>query len=74
MPLIMSENARADLEEMQKYSRFPTGVGRIDRGECPRDATTAVTCMFCLSGHLLECHYPRSCEEAECSHRGPAEE
>ena len=24
--------------------------------------------MFCMTGHLLECHYPQSCEEANCSH------
>ncbi len=24
--------------------------------------------MFCTTGHMLECHYPMSCSEAECSH------
>lgn len=24
--------------------------------------------MFCMTGHLLECHYPYSCEEVNCSH------
>lgn len=24
--------------------------------------------MFCPYGHLTECHYPLSCEEAQCSH------
>lgn len=24
--------------------------------------------MFCMTGHMLECHYPMSCSEAECSH------
>jgi len=24
--------------------------------------------MFCTYGHMLECHYPQTCSEAECSH------
>jgi len=24
--------------------------------------------MFCLTGHMLECHYPWRCSEVECSH------
>ena len=24
--------------------------------------------MFCSFGHMLECHYPMSCEEAVCAH------
>lgn len=24
--------------------------------------------MFCMTGHVLECHYPLGCEEAQCSH------
>lgn len=24
--------------------------------------------FFCMTGHLTECHWPMSCEEAECAH------
>lgn len=24
--------------------------------------------FFCLTGHLLECHYPLNCREARCGH------
>lgn len=24
--------------------------------------------MFCPYGHMTECHYPYTCDEAECSH------
>jgi hypothetical protein len=24
--------------------------------------------FFCMTGHLTECHYPMSCQEAHCSH------
>lgn len=27
-----------------------------------------IRCMFCSFGHMLECHYPLTCEEAECDH------
>lgn len=27
-----------------------------------------IRCMFCSYGHMLECHYPLTCEEAECDH------
>lgn len=29
---------------------------------------TPVAAMFCPYGHMLECHYPMTCEEAECEH------
>ena len=31
---------------------------------CP----TRWAAFFCMTGHMLECHYPMSCQEAECSH------
>lgn len=68
MAIEMSEESRQRLEEMEKHSRFPSGVGRIDRGECPQGAGSPMACMFCPYGHMLECHYPLTCEEAECSH------
>jgi hypothetical protein len=24
--------------------------------------------FFCSTGHMLECHYPMTCDEAKCSH------
>lgn len=30
--------------------------------------TTAAQAVLCKTGHLLECHYPQSCESARCSH------
>jgi hypothetical protein len=46
----------------------PAGIDLIKRGECPRKARSALACMFCPYGHMLECHYPLECEEARCSH------
>lgn len=45
-----------------------TGIGRIQRGECPVDCRTTIACMLCPYGHMLECHHPYTCEEAECGH------
>ena len=30
--------------------------------------STAMAAMFCPFGHMLECHYPMFCEEAQCAH------
>ena len=36
---------------------------------CPcRDRGGIISPTFCMSGHLLECHYPLDCRQAACSH------
>lgn len=37
--------------------------------KCP----TPQASMFCMTGHMLECHYPLSCREAQCSHFAAAQ-
>jgi hypothetical protein len=27
-----------------------------------------MACQFCPTGHMTDCHYPYSCEEANCGH------
>lgn len=44
------------------------GITKIANGECPTGALSPMACNFCPYGHMLECHYPQTCEEAECSH------
>jgi len=41
----------------------------------PPNKTSNCNCLknefnpfFCMTGHLTECHYPLSCEQADCSH------
>lgn len=63
----MDDQSRINIEEAEKIGG-PTGIGKIDRGECPTGATSPMACMFCPYGHMLECHFPLTCEEAECSH------
>jgi hypothetical protein len=38
------------------------------------DRVNPAACMFCPMGHMTECHYPYSCEEAQCSHYQSARE
>jgi len=46
----------------------PMGMDLISSGKCPLNAQNAMACMFCLYGHMTDCHYPMTCEEAHCSH------
>jgi hypothetical protein len=64
----MDNESQKVIEELEKHSRFPTGTGKIERDECEMGAISPVSCMFCPYGHMLECHYPFTCDEAECSH------
>ena len=47
---------------------YPAGKDQILLGKCPKGATSAMACMFCTEGHVLECHAGMTCEEAECDH------
>ena len=65
---MMDDDTRATIKEIEEQSPFPTGIGKIERGECCRGFLTPIACMFCPNGHMLECHFPHTCEEAQCSH------
>lgn len=56
------------METVESHTGKTPGILRIARGTCPRSGTNSMACMFCPNGHMLECHYPMSCEEAQCSH------
>ena len=44
------------------------GATKTMQGDCPLGGSSPIACMFCQYGHMTDCHYPRTCEEAECSH------
>lgn len=48
--------------------KYEPGIVRIEAGECPLHAKSAMACQLCSVGHMLECHHPMTCEEAKCSH------
>ena len=40
-------------------------------GSCPANQNKRVemiACALCPYGHLTDCHYPKSCSQANCSH------
>ncbi|MBA7639528.1 hypothetical protein ES703_47187 [subsurface metagenome] len=44
------------------------GVIKISTGKCPLGAVSPMACMVCCFGHMTDCHYPLTCQEANCSH------
>lgn len=48
--------------------KYEPGVAKIRALKCPRHTVHPISCMFCPYGHMLACHYPMTCEEAECEH------
>lgn len=64
----MDEGSRKAVEEAERQLGHATGIGLISRGECPVHAFLAIACTFCPYGHALDCHYPKTCEEANCGH------
>jgi len=34
----------------------------------PKCHCSPMQAMFCPYGHMLECHIPKTCREAECDH------
>jgi len=56
------------IKQIESGSKWPSGIGKIDRGECELGAVSPVQCVLCRMGHMLECHYPYTCTEAGCKH------
>ena len=50
------------------------GSDEVLRANPECECHTAMAAMFCPYGHMLECHYPHTCEEAECQHYQAYEE
>lgn len=66
----MLNEGKITLEQYEAIlPKLPTaGVDLIAEGKCPLNARTGHACMFCQYGHLTDCHYPKTCREAQCSH------
>jgi hypothetical protein len=47
---------------------YSMGVTKVREGICPRHAISPIACMTCAYGHMTECHWPKTCGEANCSH------
>lgn len=53
---------------MMLLGKYEPGFIKIQEGYCPINANNPMACTFCQFGHMLECHYDMTCEEAKCSH------
>lgn len=62
------EHRIQDFFGMMVIGKYEPGMVRIEAGECPRGAKTPMACTLCPVGHMLECHAPMTCIEAQCSH------
>ncbi len=47
---------------------FPKGYDLIQSGRCPIKMHNPIACWVCSFGHSTECHYPKTCDQARCSH------
>lgn len=41
-------------------------LGKPVQPEC--HCYNGLQATLCMTGHILECHYPLSCEQAQCDH------
>jgi len=49
-------------------SQLEPGMKLIQEGRCPQGFTAPLACWLCPTGHATECHYPKTCDEAQCGH------
>ncbi len=66
--LVASGVSEEEAKQMAAKEVDSMGVVKTLSGECPLGGANPMACMFCSYGHMTHCHYPRTCEEAECSH------
>ena len=43
-------------------------LGSIAIPANPKCQCNPMQATFCIYGHMLECHFPQNCREAECDH------
>ena len=64
----IDRNSQEVIDKAERELRHAIGIGLITRGECPLGARAPTACMLCRFGHLMDCHHPKTCEQANCSH------
>jgi hypothetical protein len=62
------ETGQKLIDNAASSPKWPEGIDVITSGQCPMNCGSPMGCVFCSFGHMNECHYPQSCEEARCSH------
>ena len=66
--LIVSGVAEEEADRIASKEVESLGVVKTSTGQCPLGQASPMACMFCRFGHMMDCHYPLACEEANCSH------
>ena len=66
--LIASGVAKEEADRLASKEVESMGAVKTSTGQCPLGGASPMSCMFCQFGHMTDCHYPLSCEEANCSH------
>lgn len=66
--LVRSGVPEQEAKQMASKEVDSMGMVKTLSGECPLGGLNPMACMFCSYGHMTECHYPETCEEANCSH------
>lgn len=49
--------------------KYPAGMDVIRAGKCPLGFSLPSACFSCTRGHMTECHFPLTCEQAQCEHK-----
>ena len=66
--LVASGVPEEEAKQMASKEVNSLGATRISTGQCPLGHASPMACMFCEFGHMTDCHYPLTCEQADCSH------
>ena len=61
---MLAEDARRQAVEQVNSM----GVTKTFTGACPVGGDNPMLCMLCQYGHITNCHYPYTCDEAKCAH------
>ena len=64
LQLLLKEKVVEPEARAQAGSARSNFMKQFEKCQC----TDGMQAMFCMYGHLTECHYPQTCDEAECSH------
>ena len=60
----MFEDINTAIQKFLPDSKTAINEHEYDSCKC----RTTMETMFCPFGHMLECHYPKKCGDAHCSH------
>jgi len=58
------------LDNVKAVARYGTSRDMGDKlvAANPQCKCSPMQAMFCPYGHMLECHWPKTCNEAQCDH------